>query len=116
MAKKKKPAGVTKEDLELFEFVVRFVEGHSYQPTRAEIGRHFGLDKKGVAARVRRLVEGGYLGWNASKERAMFIRYVRCPVTNLEGRRMSIADGASLIFWGLVVVFVGAFLDALLRD
>lgn len=63
---------ITDTRLRVLEYIVTYLEGHRYAPTRDEIGTALGLQhRSSVQYHIDSLVDGGYLERNRQRHRML---------------------------------------------
>lgn len=66
----------TEKQLEVWLFLVRYVEKHGFQPSLAEMGLHFGVDKRAIHGRLKELEAKGFIKLT-SEARAIILKHVK---------------------------------------
>lgn len=67
----------SEKQLEVFEFIIRHVEDHGFQPSGAEMARHFGVTKTAIQARLKNLARRGFIEYGTgTRERAIVLTQV----------------------------------------
>ncbi len=73
----------SEEQLEVFRYVISFVQEHGYQPTQAEMAKHFGVTKNAIQSRIRELGRRGFVELTEGekvRERALKLNHVKFTV------------------------------------
>jgi SOS-response transcriptional repressor LexA len=74
----KKQITASEKQLEVFVFIVQYVERHGYQPSQQEISNALGVARRAVFDRLKLLEEKGYLELSRDgRDRAIWLKHVR---------------------------------------
>jgi predicted transcriptional regulator len=77
---RKPSAGPTPKQLEVLEFILKFLEEHCYQPNTNEMAANFGVTTSAVAERLKGLAAHGLVRLRGNYQRAVTVVGVRCTV------------------------------------
>ncbi len=68
------------KQLELYKFLISYIEEHGYQPSQGEMAAHFGVSKNAVGQRLRELARRGLLVLpygEKARERSIVLKHIR---------------------------------------
>lgn len=67
----KKQAEVSEKQLEVFKYLIAYIQDNGFQPSVAEMAVHFNVSKRAVLDRLQLLEEKGFIRCGKSKDRAI---------------------------------------------
>lgn len=72
------------KQMEVFRLIVATIQENGYQPSVAEMARHFGVTKRAILDRLQQLEEKGFVKCSRGRDRAITLSYVKFRAVTME--------------------------------